>query len=72
MIPAYLLLLLPGDVLGLAGVGGETPVESNGLVCGITSITGTVRGRVSIGGTVSGSVSIVGTVGGRADLRKCE
>ncbi len=61
MIPCYLLLLLPGDVLGLVGTGDSTPVELDGFVCGTIGITGSVVGRVSI----------AGTVGGRAKLRTC-
>lgn len=65
MIPVYLLLLLPGDVLGLAGVGDSTTPEVDGELAFVFSMRGSVAGALSVRGSVAGDVGMRGGVAGQ-------
>lgn len=69
MIPAYLLLLLPGDVLGLTGVGSA--VADNGQICGEVRVVGSICGTFRVVPSVRGEAEVVPSVCGNFVVGDC-
>lgn len=68
MIPAYLLLLLPGDVLGLAGVGSVVTPAATQYLPRLDVYGSRATKRISVLGALSPRLEIDGSLSPRLDV----
>lgn len=68
MIPSYLLLLLPGDALGLAGVGSVVTPAATQYLPRLDVYGSRAAIRLSVLGSLSPRLEIDGTLSPRLDV----